>query len=123
MGLGIAEVGRSNSLRWLFRPFAFAPSTIATMADEKRSTPTPSRTPPPGEPKEAPISSSSSAMQNRSRNGGILARSHLAGLLRVKLGAGIVRDIRARAPWYWSDWKDAWNYRVLPATALVFFAK
>jgi hypothetical protein len=34
-----------------------------------------------------------------------------------------LRDIRARAPWYWSDWKDGWNYRVLPATALVFFAK
>lgn len=38
-------------------------------------------------------------------------------------GAGICLDIKARAPWYWSDWKDAWNYRVLPATALIFFAK
>ena len=117
------------------------------MVDEKRSAPTPSRTPsieagtpqvsskilantesgklpPPGEPKETLISSTpSSTMQNRPRNRGILARLHLAGLLRVKIGAGIVRDIRARAPWYWSDWKDAWNYRVLPATALVFFAK
>jgi hypothetical protein len=92
------------------------------MADEKRSAPTQSRSPAPNEPKETPISlSSSSTMQNRNR--GILARLHLAGLLRVKIGAGIVRDIRARAPWYWSDWKDAWNYRVLPATALVFFAK
>lgn len=93
------------------------------MADEKHSAPTPSRTPPPGVPKETPISiSSSSTMQNRPKNRGILARIHLADLLRVKIGAGIVRDIRARAPWYWSDWKDAWNYRVLPATALVFFA-
>jgi hypothetical protein len=39
------------------------------------------------------------------------------------LGAGIRQDIRARAPWYLSDWKDAWNYRVVPATALIFFAK
>ena len=39
------------------------------------------------------------------------------------LGSGIVGDIRARAPWYLSDWTDAWNYRVIPATALVFFAK
>ncbi|KAI0262448.1 HCO3 transporter family-domain-containing protein [Gloeopeniophorella convolvens] len=46
----------------------------------------------------------------------------LRSLLRVRVGAGIVRDIRARAPWYWSDWKDAWNYRVIPATALIFFA-
>ncbi|TFY80382.1 hypothetical protein EWM64_g3632 [Hericium alpestre] len=38
------------------------------------------------------------------------------------VGAGIVRDIRARAPWYLSDWRDAWNYRVVPATALIFFA-
>jgi boron transporter len=40
-----------------------------------------------------------------------------------KLGAGIRLDIRARAPWYISDWMDAWNYRVVPATALIFFAK
>lgn len=40
-----------------------------------------------------------------------------------RLGSGILVDIRARAPWYLSDWKDAWNYRVIPATALIFFAK
>lgn len=38
------------------------------------------------------------------------------------LGSGIIADIRARAPWYLSDWTDAWNYRVVPATALIFFA-
>ncbi|KAF8635938.1 hypothetical protein AX15_000109 [Amanita polypyramis BW_CC] len=38
------------------------------------------------------------------------------------LGAGIGQDIRARAPCYVSDWTDAWNYRVIPATALIFFA-
>lgn len=27
-----------------------------------------------------------------------------------------------RAPFYVSDWTDAWNYRVLPATAFVFFS-
>lgn len=31
-------------------------------------------------------------------------------------------DIRARAPWYWSDWMDAWNYRVIPSTWFIFFA-
>lgn len=40
-----------------------------------------------------------------------------------RLGAGIIMDIRARGPWYFSDWTDAWNYRVVPATALIFFAK
>jgi hypothetical protein len=41
----------------------------------------------------------------------------------TRLGSGIWLDIRARAPWYISDWTDAWNYRVVPATALIFFAK
>ena len=49
--------------------------------------------------------------------------STLRSWLPVNVGAGILRDIRARAPWYWSDWTDAWNYRVLPATALILFAK
>ena len=40
-----------------------------------------------------------------------------------RLGAGIIADVRARGPWYFSDWTDAWNYRVVPATALTFFSK
>ncbi|VDC04592.1 unnamed protein product [Peniophora sp. CBMAI 1063] len=43
-------------------------------------------------------------------------------LRRLKPARGIYRDIRARLPYYWSDWKHGWNYRVLPATALIFFA-
>ncbi|TFY72879.1 hypothetical protein EVG20_g155 [Dentipellis fragilis] len=43
-------------------------------------------------------------------------------LSSFRIGHGIIHDIRARAPWYISDWKDAWNYRVIPATALIFFA-
>ncbi|KAI9060866.1 anion exchanging protein [Trametes sanguinea] len=38
------------------------------------------------------------------------------------IGRGIIRDIRARAPYYLSDWVDAWNYRVIPAIVLIFFA-
>ncbi|KAJ7920837.1 HCO3 transporter family-domain-containing protein [Mycena leptocephala] len=38
------------------------------------------------------------------------------------LGSGIISDIRSRAPFFLSDWSDAWNYRVIPATALIFFA-
>ena len=49
--------------------------------------------------------------------------SCLRSCFPANVGAGILRDIRARAPWYWSDWTDAWNYRVLPATALILFAK
>ncbi|KAI0761997.1 anion exchanging protein [Trametes elegans] len=38
------------------------------------------------------------------------------------VGRGIIRDIKARAPFYASDWRDAWNYRVVPAIVLIFFA-
>lgn len=34
----------------------------------------------------------------------------------TKIGKGMWRDIVARAPYYASDWTDAWNYRVVPAT-------
>lgn len=40
-----------------------------------------------------------------------------------RLGAGIIADVHARVPWYLCDWTDAWNYRVVPATALTFFSK
>ena len=46
---------------------------------------------------------------------------HFFNLRRI--GAGIIADVRARAPWYLSDWTDAWNYRVIPATALTSFSK
>lgn len=41
----------------------------------------------------------------------------------IRTGTGIVHDIRRRAPYYVSDWTDAWNYRVIPAVVLIFFAK
>jgi hypothetical protein len=124
------------------RPFTFLASI--SMADEKRTAPSSSRVsnPEAGGPqlsstmtadfasgqlpystgtKETPISSSATTLPGAR---GITATSfRLRDVIRFNVGAGILRDIRARAPWYWSDWKDAWNYRVLPATALVFFAK
>lgn len=42
---------------------------------------------------------------------------------RIWIGSGMIRDVRARAPYYLSDWTDAWNYRVIPAIVLIFFAK
>ncbi|KAL7903458.1 HCO3 transporter family domain-containing protein [Trichoderma sp. SZMC 28014] len=35
---------------------------------------------------------------------------------------GMVNDIRRRAPYYASDWLDAWDYRVVPATVFMYFA-
>ncbi len=41
----------------------------------------------------------------------------------TRIGSGIIHDVRRRAPYYVSDWTDAWNYRVIPAVVLIFFAK
>ncbi|EIW68131.1 hypothetical protein TREMEDRAFT_69584 [Tremella mesenterica DSM 1558] len=38
------------------------------------------------------------------------------------IGSGIRKDISSRLPYYLSDWTDAWNYRVIPSTAFIFFA-
>lgn len=41
---------------------------------------------------------------------------------KTTLFSGMVNDVKRRAPFFWSDWKDAWDYRVVPATVYMFFA-
>ncbi|KAH7411612.1 HCO3 transporter family-domain-containing protein [Phaeosphaeria sp. MPI-PUGE-AT-0046c] len=41
---------------------------------------------------------------------------------RTRLFRGMVNDVRRRAPFYRSDWTDAWDYRVVPATVYMYFA-
>ncbi|KAK1829615.1 HCO3 transporter family-domain-containing protein [Podospora conica] len=41
---------------------------------------------------------------------------------RIHLFRGMINDVRRRAPYYASDWTDAWNYRVVPATVYMYFA-
>ncbi|KAK3308702.1 HCO3 transporter family-domain-containing protein [Chaetomium strumarium] len=41
---------------------------------------------------------------------------------KIRLFRGMANDLRKRAPYYVSDWLDAWNYRVVPATVYMFFA-
>jgi hypothetical protein len=41
---------------------------------------------------------------------------------KTSLFSGMINDIRRRAPFYLSDWKDAWDYRVVPATVYMYFA-
>lgn len=36
---------------------------------------------------------------------------------------GMIDDVKRRAPFYISDWTDAWDYRVVPATVYMYFAK
>ena len=52
------------------------------------------------------------------------ARSrHVPKWWKIRLFRGMINDVRRRAPFYWSDWKDAWDYRVVPATIYMYFAK
>ncbi|KAL4953833.1 HCO3 transporter family-domain-containing protein [Aspergillus filifer] len=41
---------------------------------------------------------------------------------RIRFFRGMVEDVKRRAPYYWSDWADAWDYRVVPATVYMYFA-
>ncbi|KAL1881885.1 hypothetical protein Daus18300_000939 [Diaporthe australafricana] len=64
--------------------------------------------------------------QTISRNSA--ARSHSGSTARtpkwwkIRLFKGVIGDLRRRAPYYWSDWKDALDYRVVPATIYMYFA-
>lgn len=42
---------------------------------------------------------------------------------KIRIFKGMIDDVKRRAPYYWSDWKDAWDYRVVPATIYMYFAK
>ena len=42
---------------------------------------------------------------------------------RIRLGRGMINDVKRRAPYYLSDWSDAWDYRVVPATVYIYFTK
>ena len=41
---------------------------------------------------------------------------------RIRLFRGMINDVRQRLPYYASDWTDAWDYRVVPATIYMYFA-
>ncbi|KAI1612969.1 solute carrier family 4, anion exchanger, member 1 [Exophiala viscosa] len=41
---------------------------------------------------------------------------------KIRWFRGMIDDVKRRAPFYWSDWKDAWDYRVVPATVYMYFA-
>jgi hypothetical protein len=42
---------------------------------------------------------------------------------KIRWFRGMIDDVKRRAPFYWSDWRDAWDYRVVPATVYMYFAK
>lgn len=42
---------------------------------------------------------------------------------KIRWFKGMIDDVKRRAPFYLSDWTDAWDYRVVPATVYMYFAK
>jgi hypothetical protein len=42
---------------------------------------------------------------------------------KIRFFRGMIGDVKRRAPYYCSDWTDAWDYRVVPATVYMYFAK
>ncbi|MCJ1307129.1 hypothetical protein MMC25_000775 [Agyrium rufum] len=40
---------------------------------------------------------------------------------KIKYFRGMINDLRRRAPYYRSDWTDAWDYRVIPALVYMYF--
>ncbi|KAF7874769.1 hypothetical protein EAF04_001943 [Stromatinia cepivora] len=47
---------------------------------------------------------------------------HTPKWYKIRWFKGMVDDVKRRAPFYWSDWTDAWDYRVVPATIYMYFA-
>lgn len=69
---------------------------------------------------QARLSTSERVHSGPSRLSTVMSRgSHPGGVTKGKgwwLFRGMVNDIRRRAPFYMSDWADAWDYRVIPST-------
>lgn len=66
---------------------------------------------------------SASPGHERDHDGMASPRQKQEAWWRIHLFRGIVSDIRRRIPYYVSDWTDAWDYRVVPATVYMYFAK
>jgi hypothetical protein len=61
--------------------------------------------------------------RRRTEQAGLVAEDKSSQWWKIKLFRGMINDIKRRAPYYWSDWRDAWDYRVVPATIYMYFAK
>ncbi|KAH6684315.1 HCO3 transporter family-domain-containing protein [Halenospora varia] len=76
------------------------------------------------------LSSSNSNFSTREDGHGLNRQStnasgrskHVPKWWKIRLFRGMINDVRRRAPFYWSDWTDAWDYRVVPATVYMYFA-
>ncbi|CZR39928.1 uncharacterized protein FPRO_04826 [Fusarium proliferatum ET1] len=65
---------------------------------------------------------SASPGHERDHDGMASPRQKQEAWWRIHLFRGMISDIRRRIPYYVSDWTDAWDYRVVPATVYMYFA-
>ena len=56
-------------------------------------------------------------------NCSLMSRRKSSTWWRIKWFWGMRNDIKRRAPFYTSDWVDAWDYRVIPATVYMYVTK
>ncbi|USP80751.1 hypothetical protein yc1106_08025 [Curvularia clavata] len=124
------------------------PTLLADALSSANTPNSPPENPFPGPPKfqshglamndPAPESRSSEMRERPSRDNGAANQGHLSrtqtnasrkpastkktAWWKTSLFSGMINDVRRRAPFYWSDWKDAWDYRVVPATVYMYFA-
>ncbi|KAI9044373.1 anion exchange family protein [Aspergillus affinis] len=78
-----------------------------------------------GRSQSHPSQDSSTIAREQSRHApstGGASSARTAKWWRVRLFRGMILDVKRRAPYYWSDWTDAWDYRVVPATVYMYFA-
>ncbi|PGH18141.1 hypothetical protein AJ79_00770 [Helicocarpus griseus UAMH5409] len=60
--------------------------------------------------------------QSQTNNTTTTTRSSADKWWRIHFFQGMIGDIKRRGPYYASDWTDAWDYRVVPATVYMYFA-
>jgi hypothetical protein len=82
----------------------------------------------PEEPRENidGLSSRSPDIRGESTSGSVLEPDDVAAdskWWKIHYFRGMIVDVRRRLPYYVSDWADAWDYRVVPATIYMYFAK
>ncbi|KAJ5902630.1 hypothetical protein N7495_003158 [Penicillium taxi] len=80
-----------------------------------------------GKSAHAPTSRGSSSPRNKriendTQGHGAAASTQSPKWWHVYLFRGMINDVKRRAPYYLSDWTDAWDYRIVPATVYMYFA-
>lgn len=93
-------------------PLTLLHPTVSPAQVDRQPHPRPhSHSQPPSEPQFDVRDSTRTSLRQSQRKKGPIWKRLVKGI-----GSGMRNDVRNRAPYYWSDWTDAWNYRVVPAT-------